>query len=691
MKSKLILSFILVVLIALTVSTVSATDLASDDVAISDMSDDTIAASDSEGEIVSATIDVTKNGTESDYATITNAINSASEGDTINLGENKEYDVSNNTIIINKKNITFSGKNVTIKGTGDGNGIVNVVSEGSNSTVSGIKFINTQANTQYTNANTLKGWGLFLGRGTTDVNVINCSFIDFNHGVRIQGGSNFNIIQNCYFTGAATQVTNNGNKEQGTKAIGIMGSKGTKVINNIFNGTVLDGVSVAGGSTGTYIYNNTFINNAYSIYFGGASTAGSIITNNTFNNCGHIEATYNKNGTIVNVNFQDLPVISIQKASDSCVIANNTFIARTSNVLIAAEEANTAHGYPSDIGNITVTGNKINKLNDTTILQTVVLLRIVSNSGILNPTGNIIISNNVLNGAKAATYWSNEWGNNDGEVNIPAANPVATYFEIISINNGKLTFALKDVNGNVLDGELVTYTIGNVSKNLTVDENGSASISGLPSGTVTLKYNGSAKLAAASTSIDIASLIDTKISASNLNIKVGDNGKLQVTLKDASGNPLANQKVSVIINGKPYTQTTNSKGVAYISLKYSEAATYQATLVFEGNSDYKSSIGNAKIVVSKKTTSLTAPSKTFKVKAIKKIAITLKSSGKSVAGKKITLKVNGKTYTAKTNSKGVATVKVKITKKGTFKYTASFAGDKAFKSISKKGTIKVKK
>lgn len=689
MNNKIILSFILVVLIALSVSTVSATDAVSDDLAISDI-DDAVVASDSEDEVISATINVTKSGEDSDYTAITNAINSASAGDTVNLGENKEYDVTNNTIAINK-NITFSGKNITIKGMGNGNGVVNVVSDGSGSTLSGIKFINTQANTNYTNANTLKGWGLFLGKGTSNVNVINCSFIDFNHGVRIQGNSNYNIIQNCYFTGAVTQITNGGAKEYGTKAIGIMASKGTKVINNIFNGTVLDGLSVAGGSIGTYVFNNTFINNAYSIYFGGASTAGSIIVNNTFNNCGHFEANYTKNGVNFEVNFQDLPVISIQKASDSCIIRNNTFIARTYNILIGAEEANTAHGYPSDIGNITIIENTINKLNETTRLDTVILLRIVSKTGILNPTGDIIVANNTLNGAKSVTYWTNDWGDNEGNVNIPAANLVVTFFQIKDISNGKLTFILKDVNGIGLGGEIVNYTIGGITKSIVLDENASATISGLPAGRLTLTYAGSSKLAQAFTSVNITSSIDTKISASNLNIKVGDNGKLQITLKDASGKALANQKVSVFINGRTYTAKTNANGVAIITIKYSNAATYYATLSFVGDNNYKSSIGTAKIVVSKKATSLTAPKKTFKVKSTKKIAITLKSSGKAIAGKKITLKVNGKTYTAKTNAKGVATIKVKITKKGTFKYTASFAGDKTFNSISKKGNIKVKK
>ncbi len=70
--------------------------------------------------------------------------------------------------------------------------------------------------------------------------------------------------------------------------------------------------------------------------------------------------------------------------------------------------------------------------------------------------------------------------------------------------------------------------------------------------------------------------------------------------------------------------------------------------------------------------------------------ITLKSNGKVVKGKKITLKVNKKTYSAKTNSKGIATIKIKLTKKGTYKYTAKFAGDSAYKAVSKSNKIIVK-
>ena len=68
----------------------------------------------------------------------------------------------------------------------------------------------------------------------------------------------------------------------------------------------------------------------------------------------------------------------------------------------------------------------------------------------------------------------------------------------------------------------------------------------------------------------------------------------------------------------------------------------------------------------------------------------MKSKGKALAKKKVTLKIKSKTYRAKTNSKGVATIKVKLNKKGTYKFKATFAGDGTYKAISKKGKIKIK-
>ena len=187
-------------------------------------------------------------------------------------------------------------------------------------------------------------------------------------------------------------------------------------------------------------------------------------------------------------------------------------------------------------------------------------------------------------------------------------------------------------------------------------------------------------------------LVNTNVVVSDLNIKAGESGVLKVTLKDASGIGLANQTINVLINGKNYNAVTGNDGVAQVSLKYDGANTYYANIYYAGNGTYKSSIATGKVVVTKKATTLTAPKKTFKVKAkTKKVAITLKSSGKAVAGKKITITIKGKTYSAKTNSKGVATIKVKLTKKGTYKYTAKFAGDNTYNTISKKGTIKVKK
>ncbi|WP_296790015.1 hypothetical protein [uncultured Methanobrevibacter sp.] len=106
-----------------------------------------------------------------------------------------------------------------------------------------------------------------------------------------------------------------------------------------------------------------------------------------------------------------------------------------------------------------------------------------------------------------------------------------------------------------------------------------------------------------------------------------------------------------------------------------------------------------KVTINKKTTSISASAKTFKATAkTKKYTVTLKTiKGSSIdgktylaAGKKVTLKINGKTYTAKTNAKGQATFSLKITKKGKFTTKISFDGDKSYEASSKSVKITIK-
>lgn len=58
---------------------------------------------------------------------------------------------------------------------------------------------------------------------------------------------------------------------------------------------------------------------------------------------------------------------------------------------------------------------------------------------------------------------------------------------------------------------------------------------------------------------------------------------------------------------------------------------------------------------------------------------------------KVTLKVMGKTYKVKTNSKGKATFKFKkLTKRGKYKAKITFKGNKYYKKATKSVRIKVK-
>ena len=187
-------------------------------------------------------------------------------------------------------------------------------------------------------------------------------------------------------------------------------------------------------------------------------------------------------------------------------------------------------------------------------------------------------------------------------------------------------------------------------------------------------------------SVKVATNTVASITAPTVKTVYGLNKYLIITVKNAWGKVLANKKVVVIISGKRYSLTTNAMGQAKLALKGIAPGNYKVAIASEGVS------GTTKVVIAKAIPKLIAKTKTFKISTkVKKYTVNLKNNlGKPISKVKVTLKVNGKTYASKTNAKGMATFKLKINKKGNFKVTVKFAGNKYYKLVQKKAKIIVK-
>ena len=182
--------------------------------------------------------------------------------------------------------------------------------------------------------------------------------------------------------------------------------------------------------------------------------------------------------------------------------------------------------------------------------------------------------------------------------------------------------------------------------------------------------------------------------------KAGERGAMfDVLLTDTNGNRLVNQSVVFAINGWVHNKTTDENGVAHLQINLQDANKYTCAPCYLGNTTYDATFASSMLTVVKKPITISAAAKTYKstVKT-KKYTVTLKTiKGSSAdgkiylsAGKKVTLKVNGKTYSGKTNAKGQVTFKIKITKKGKYQATIKFAGDNTYNSASKKVKITIK-
>ena len=278
--------------------------------------------------------------------------------------------------------------------------------------------------------------------------------------------------------------------------------------------------------------------------------------------------------------------------------------------------------------------------------------------------------------------------------------------------SGKITGDLRGIDGSIIRNALITYTIEGMGQfSIITDENGRFAIPGIEHREYVFRYSGNDEYSSSIAAItiegglgnrqDVDIVVNPKYSAVAVDVAAGEKGKtVYATLKDANGNALANKTVQVIADGSVYDAVSDSQGRIAFNLKFSAAKTYTYALSFAGDSQYNpSKMVSFKVTVSKKKTTISAKAKKFKAnKKVKKYKVTLKTvkskvDGKTYlkAGKKLILKIKGKTFTAKTNKKGVATFKIKkLTKKGKYTATIKFKGDNTYKASTKKVKITIK-
>ena len=289
---------------------------------------------------------------------------------------------------------------------------------------------------------------------------------------------------------------------------------------------------------------------------------------------------------------------------------------------------------------------------------------------------------------------------------------------IISIENNllnvydNLRISLTDENGDFLANKILKVTITNsrCGKNtlLTLtDENGIVEFFNMIEGTynISIRFEND-ELYGDSVLDDSFSVIkeETQIICSEMNTTAFDAKTDKKTtayfiwrLVDSKGNPIANAPMQIGFNGVVYTYEkngicTDEEGYAKLPIGLGYKGTYTFAICFLGDEKHKASFAVTKINVAAQKGSLVVPNKSYKVSTkTKALTATFKSaSGKPVAGKKVTFTVNGKNYSAKTNEKGVATVNVSITKKGTYKVTAKFETDQMYESMAKTAKLTIK-
>ncbi|AGN16492.1 Ig-like domain-containing protein [Methanobrevibacter sp. AbM4] len=340
-----------------------------------------------------------------------------------------------------------------------------------------------------------------------------------------------------------------------------------------------------------------------------------------------------------------------------------------------------------------------------------------------NVSENIILDNiSSIDGNLTFNYLSNRLGNdtliiaNDYERLVFKDLNITKKDTMIDINvdedNHIVIIGLKDIDGNVLPGASLHYSINGSGENsVLTNEDGSVLISGVYGDYVLFvnfagndSYNPSSNSAIISLKAPIK---NTVIVFSNMTQKAvdfykGERGRyFSIILKDTEGNALVNKTVQLTVSGVVYNKTTDSNGIAKLQINLNTAKNHKILIYFSGDDQYNSSMAIGNIHVIKKDVKITENSnnkKSVKINKYKTLHFYVKGQNaikgtyiQNPVGRKVKVTIKGRTYNLKVNSKGIVTLKVKINKAGTYKIVTKFLGDNTYGSKTYTSKLVVKR
>ena len=645
-----ILALLFVFIAIVSISAVSAEDVATDDIVAAPV-DDVAVVEASADDVLAASHDVPANATMSDIETI---IANTSAGDTLNFAENAVYDFGNNSSPITiAHTLILQGNNATIKG------YQGFLFQADEESVAGSQVYNM--NFEVYQPVLWNGRALDF-RGGSDYIIENCTFRNGNSGIYVQRPKGNVTINNNYFfadegaTNASTIKKDFSKQETGSKAINLMGGSGITITNNFFEGDYLDAISIASGASNVEAYENIMFGVWYGVFYGGG------ITNIT------MERNVFENSKAF--------AMGIIKAAGNSEIHDNIFITPENETAIFVQEGNTAHGAPSRIETIHIDGNEFYGENTVAVASQ-------SEGGMITPKGEFTVTDNDIeegvtvfffNDNNTYTFSTSNFVSEDKHVYIENNNVMKKEEGIINIDEESVDLILpEDATGYLLVdvdgfGYYVPVEVGEAVFDMPELEPGEYIVIATYTGDEI--YEEFTVIA----NITIEEPAETIISEDLVKIEKAPD-KFEATFTDENGTALANTKVTFEIMGGTYTRTTDANGTARMDINL-VAGEYIITITNPVTGEVKENviIVLPRIIASDLT-------KYYKNES-QFIVVLLDDEGNPVkAGEVVTFNINGVFYNRTTDANGTAKLNINL-RNDTYIITSEYKGCQVANSVT---------